>query len=101
MGEEYKQKFYEGSWQGFIQATKQELEKNGLLFKLETQEKRDVKISGLQGSEQDFLLGPLKGRARMVLSGQRAFMVIAMEMADSFSPEATAFLNSMEIYLQR
>lgn len=98
MSEAYKQKFYEGMWQGFIQETKKELETNGILFKFETQEKREVLISGLKGQEHDFMLGPMKGRARVVLSEQRAFLVISMEMGDSLSRQATDFLNSLDVY---
>lgn len=99
MSEKYKTQFYAGVWQGLVGGIRQELEQNGLLLKFESGESRPAKVSGLDAREQDFTLGFIKGRARMVLSGSRVFLVLVMEDGEAgLSVTGLAFLNSLEVY---
>jgi hypothetical protein len=101
MPEKFKEGFYAGVWQGLVGGIQQEMEKNGVLLKLESGESRAAKVSGLDGREQDFTLGPVSGRVRMVLSGNRIFFALLMEDAETpFSATGLAFLDSLEVYPQ-
>ena len=97
MPETYKQAFFEGMWKGFVQGMREGMEKNGVLFKVTPLSQRPVTISGLKGSEQEFILGPMQGRAQIAMAGQRAFMLLAFWMDDKTTSERTAFFNSFQI----
>lgn len=99
MPEKYKNDFYEGVWKGLVDGIRQEMEKNGILLQLESGESRPAKVSGLDARDQDFTLGPVGGRVRMVLSGSRIFLALLMEDSEKpVSAAGLAFLNSLEVY---
>lgn len=99
MPEKLKQDFYDGVWAGMVAGIKKDMEQNGVLLTLDPGTSKSAKVSGIDGREQEFKLGLLQGRARMVLSGSRIFLVLLMEDADAgLSPAGLAFLNSLEVY---
>lgn len=101
MPEGIKQSFYDGVWEGMAKGIKSGMEKNGLLIELVTGQSKMIKVGGLDAREQDFTLGPLKGRARVVLSGNRAFLVLLLELGDTISGTGLAFLDSLEVRAPR
>lgn len=100
MAENLKQAFYDGMWSGMLNGMKSEVEKNGLLFKITSGEKKQITVSGLEGRSQDFTFGPLNGHARMVITGQRAYMAVSMAPPDG-GGERAVFFNSFEIFAKR
>jgi hypothetical protein len=98
LSEEWKQNFYAGLWRGMVEGMRSEMEKNGVLFKIESGELKKTKISGHDGREQEFTFGPLKGLTRMVLVGRRAYVALSMVQPEKPLTEHTAFFDSFAIY---
>lgn len=99
MPEKMKNNFYDGIWEGMVSGIKKDMEKNGLLLTFEPGPSRPAKVGGIDGREQDFKLGVLKGRVRTALSGNRVFLVLLMEPTDAdISNTGLAFLDSLEVY---
>ncbi|MGB9178862.1 MAG: hypothetical protein WCB68_06385 [Pyrinomonadaceae bacterium] len=102
MTDAYKQSFYDGMWKGMAEGIREELEKNGLVIKLETGAQRSVVVGGLQGREQDFTVGSLGGRTQMALTGQRAYLTMAFwTNEEKTAVERAAFFNSFQIGTRR
>lgn len=101
MSEKFREGFYDGALDGLIGAMRKELEKNGVMFKLEMGRSKPVRVGRLEAREQDFTLGPLRGRARTVALGNRVFLVVLMETGETFSVPGLAFLDSLEIRAAR
>lgn len=101
MPEDFRNSFYKGMWLGLAKGMQQGMEEKGLLFKVTLLEQRSIIVENLKGVEQDFTLGPMQGRAQMALSGQRAFMVIALWAEDAPAGERTAFFNSFRVIAKR
>lgn len=97
MPEDFKQSFYKGMLEGFINGIKKGISQSGLLFEVEVGEQRKTKIEGLDGAEMDFSFGPMKGLARLTISGQRAYMAFAMWMEETPQSERSTFFNSFRI----
>ena len=95
--EQRRQTLYEKFTNGFFEGLQSGLEKGGMKYRVTPGELKKRTISGLDGREQDFTIGPLQGHARMVLAGQRIYG--AMTMYDPSKPagERTLFLDSFEI----
>ena len=96
-----KQRFFEGMWRGFVEGMRSEMAKNGMLFKITAGELKKATVSGLEGREQEFTLGPLIGRARMAISGRRAYVAVVLGEADKDAAARARFLNSLEVHAQR
>ena len=98
--EAFKHAFYDGMWRGMLKGMESALERNGILYKVVSGEKKNIMLSGLAGRSQDFTFGPLNGHARIVIAGRRAFMALVMAPPDGGS-ERELFFKSFEIYAKR
>lgn len=101
MSAKYKEGFYDGMLGGLANGLRQEMEKNGVMFKLEAGKSKPSKVGALDAREQDVTFGPLKGRVRVVVSGSRAFLILLMETGETFSDFGLAFLDSLEVRAAR
>jgi hypothetical protein len=101
MPEDVKKSFFDGVWEGLAKGMQKGMEEKGLLFKITRVDPRPITLSGLQGVEQDFTLGPMQGRAQMAMAGQRAYMALAFWTEDEPLTLRTAFFNSFRINVKR
>lgn len=97
LSNEYREKFLDGAWKGFIGGMATELKKNGLLFDITPLGGRAATLSGLQSQEQDFKFGPLQGRARIALMNNRMYIAVTMLSGDASAKQRDAFFESIRI----
>ncbi len=98
ISESFRQTFYDGMWKGMAEGIRVELEKNGLNFKVDAVGGlRKLVINSYDGREQDFTIGPLQGRAQMILGGQHAYILVTVLANDNANPFRDAFFNSFQI----
>ena len=97
MPQKFKESFYDGMLQGFINGVKEGLSESGLLFDVKAGARREMKFAGLDAVDFDFTFGPMLGMGRMAISGQRAYMAISMWTEETPQSERAAFFNSFRI----
>ncbi len=98
MSEANRQSFYEGMWRGMAEGIRVELEKNGLTFKVELLGAPEKpKVSGFAGRGQNFTIGPLQGKAQMVLLGQHAYILLSVLADEKAIAHRNVFFDSFEI----
>ncbi|HEX8098308.1 MAG TPA: hypothetical protein VF507_09740, partial [Pyrinomonadaceae bacterium] len=97
MPDNFKQQFYDGMWSGMAEGIRKEMEKRGLLFKVQAGPSRRVSVGGVEGRDQFFTIGPLRGRAQMALTGRLAFITFAFWSDDKSTAERIAFFGSFRI----
>ncbi|HEY0003303.1 MAG TPA: hypothetical protein VGB17_00735 [Pyrinomonadaceae bacterium] len=92
-------RFFTNYMAGFIAGFKKGLQDRGMTAELETQTspERRVKISGLDGYEQDIAIGPFNGRSQVVFLGRNIYAAIALWNQNNPLSERTAFFNSFQI----
>jgi len=98
MSESFRQSFYDEMWKGMAEGIRVELEKNGMNFKVDSVGgPRKLVISSYDGREQDFTIGPLQGRAQMILGGQHAYILLTVLAGENAIALRDAFFNSFQI----
>jgi len=92
-----RQSFYEGMWKGVVDGFREGMKENGLLYEVKVLGGRPVSVGGLDGREQDFMLGPLVGKCQMTLTGQRGYLILTLLGEDASENERAYFFNSFKI----
>jgi hypothetical protein len=98
MSEASRQALYEAIWKGMAEGIRVGLEKNGLTFKVELLGV-PVKstVSGYEGRGQDFTIGPLQGKAQMILLGHHAYVLLSVLADEKAIAHRNTFFDSFEI----
>jgi hypothetical protein len=87
---------------GFIKGFKESMEAAGFNnLATEISPERRVRISGLDGYEQDIVIGPTQGRMQVVFLGQYVYAAVAFWTAEGPLSEPTAFFNSFQVHRRR
>lgn len=90
--------FFNSYMKGFIDGFKKGLEQKGFTdLETKTGPERRVRISGLDGFEQDLTIGPFEGRTQVVFIGRKVYAAIALWRPESPANERTAFFNSFQV----
>lgn len=90
--------FFNNYMKGFIDGFKKGLEQRGFTdLETKTSPERQVRISGLDGFEQDLTVGPFAGRTQVVFIGRKVYAAVALWREDSPVNERTVFFNSFQI----
>lgn len=97
MADKMKQSFYEGMVDGFARGLEQGMSNMGVLLKVEIGERRKVVVDRLDSMAFDFSIGPANGMALMTISGQRAYMAIAVWRQEAPAGDRDAFFKSFRI----
>jgi hypothetical protein len=94
--------FFNNYMKGFIDGFKRGLEQKGFTdLETKTGPERKVRISGLDGFEQDLTIGPFEGRTQVVFIGRKVYAAVALWRPESPANERTAFFNSFQVRAKR
>ena len=84
---------------GFADTFSAGLRERGVAAQLEIGVQRKVSVSGIEGYEQEMLIGPYSGRARMVFVHRDACIAFALWLKQSPVSNRTAFFDSFKVSL--
>jgi hypothetical protein len=91
-------RFFNGYMKGFIESLKEGLKNKGVTdLETEVSVERRIKVSGHDGYEQDFSIGPFNGRSQVVFLGRNVYSAIAFWNKQSASNESGVFFKSFQI----
>lgn len=97
MTEKQKATFYESLWMGVTKGAVKAFAEAGQKVETSALEKRVMIISGQEGIEQNFSVGPLQGKARMILAGHYAYGAFALWGPGTTAEDVEAFLSSFQV----
>jgi hypothetical protein len=82
---------------GLAEGAKESLKRIEIIAEMKVDAERRIKISGIDGYEQEVSIGPLSGRAQAVFLGRTAYMAISFWPKGSSLNEPAAFFNSFQV----
>jgi hypothetical protein len=97
MTAEQRSAFYEALWGGITKGVVRAYEQSGIQVVVRVLGKKKIMVGEREGIEQEFTVGPLKGKARMILAGQYAYGAFVIAGVGSSPADDAAFLNSFLI----
>jgi|GEM_PF-6289969 len=92
--EESKKVFLKGTMENFAEQMKQLMLMQGFNVQVKLLPIRKTIVGGLPAYEPDFIIGPAKGKANLVLYGGRGVWSLTLQ---STVKNQTAFFSSLEI----
>lgn len=97
MSPEMKKTFFEFSMKSFAEQMETLMLKQGFTIKVKLLAIRETLVAGRPAYEQDFTIGPLQGKAKMTLYGNRGVWNLAMIPNGTAVKDRTTFFSSLEI----
>lgn len=94
--EETRNYFFEKVRDGLIQGIKTALEQNGLKLEIKFSSQKSITFKGISGYEQDFSIGTIKGRTRMLPKKDHIFVFFTLIMPNSDENLMGSFFDSFE-----
>lgn len=92
-----RQGFFETYVSGFARGFQQSLRSNNLEYELRLTGSKKVRAAGREAFEQEFTVGPFRGRAQLVFVGTGAFCVVSIWPPDTPAADYEAFFKSFRI----
>ncbi|MCA1629024.1 MAG: hypothetical protein LC785_00385 [Acidobacteria bacterium] len=96
-----KEIIFNGFWKNFSSGMQQQLEKMGIQAKLTSAEPRKVVAAGREAQEQDFNVGNVTGRYRVVAGERTLYMMVTLGFGEGSAKERDIFVESLRLAAAR
>ena len=92
-----KETFYVNVWEGLAAGYEQQIKQNKLPWTIKLVEMKAFNISGLTGRQIGYNLGPFKGTVKVLLKGNRSYVIVLTSLPETHDALARSFFDSVII----